>query len=189
MREEIHYNVGDEPQRYKVYNKNVRKGYSLIELLVTFTIFSLVISIVLFFYIQSQKHIIKEQERGYLEDMAVVNLNKIREKILRADEILEVSEKKIKFRTKIGKLDSIFELNNGVVISRRRLCSVGDDFIFLLWEEPASTDASFKEILDKDMNGLLHGDEILNLEILYIKYSIKRNKNQVKLSTSIYLRK
>ena len=170
MREKIHYDVGNEPQHYHVYNQNMRKGFSLIELLVTITIFTTVVSIVIFFYIQSQKHIIGEQERGYLDDMAVINLNKIREKILRADEILEVSEKKIKFRTKIGKLDSIFELNNGVVISGRKLCSVGDDFIFLFWEEPASTDASFKEILDKDMNGLLHGDEILNLEILYIKY-------------------
>ncbi len=189
MREGIHGDVGDEPQRYHVYNQNMKKGFSLIELLVTITIFATVVSIVIFFYIQSQRLIVKEQEKGYLEDMVAINLNKIREKILKADRILEIGEKKIRFQMKSGELDSIFEIDGNVVLGERRICTDGEDSIFFLWQDPSLDDEFFMDVLDSDGNGILEGNEMMNLIILYIRYRIIRKKSSAELNTSIYLRK
>jgi len=167
----------------------MKKGFSLIELLVTITIFSIVLSIVIFFYIQSQRHIIKEQEKGYVDDMAVVNLNKIRDKILKAERIIAIEKKMIKLQMRTGELDSIFETGNGVVSGEKRLCSDAKDIIVFFWQDPASSDEFVKDMFDNDGNGILEENEIMNLKIIYIKYKIIKNKNSSELNTSIYLRK
>ena len=167
----------------------MKKGFTLIELLVTIIIFTIVLAIVLFFFIESQKHIIQEQEKGYLDDMAVVNLDKIREKILKAEILLEIQKKKIVLQMKTGDLDSIFETDDGVVLSERRLCSNEADSILFLWQDPDSDTEFVKDIFDIDENGILEGDEIRSLKILFVQYKTAKDKNSAELSTSIYLRK
>jgi prepilin-type N-terminal cleavage/methylation domain-containing protein len=167
----------------------MKKGFSLIELLVTITIFSIVLTIVTYFFIRTQRHILREQMKATLEEMTVVNLTKIREKILKSDEILEIEEKKFVFRTKIGDHDSIYEEENHVIVNNQRLTSKGIDSIFFFWEDPKSEDEGLHEVIDIDEDGILEYDELKNLRIIYIRYKVVKETDVVEFSTSIYLRK
>jgi len=166
----------------------MKKGFTLIELLVTISIFSIVLSIIIFFYIQSQRHIVREQGRGCLDDMAVVNLDKIREKIIRAENVVSMEEKKIKLLMRNGEVDSVFEIEEGVVSGKKRFCPDAQDSIFFLWQDPCS-DEFLTDVLDIDDNEMLEGLEMKNLKIIYIRYKIIKNREETELRTSIYLRK
>jgi len=153
------------------------------------SIFTVVLSIIMFFYIRSQKHIIKEENRGFLDDITVVNLNKIREKILKSERILGIEKEKIKLQTRTGEIDSIFEMDNEVILGGRRLCLGAIDSALFFWQEPASSNEFAKDVLDNNFNGILEENEIMNLRILYIRYKVIKDRKSSELSTSIYLRK
>jgi len=166
----------------------MRKGFTLIELLVTMSIFTIVLSIIIYFYVQSQKHIVAEQKSGYLDEITVINVRKIRGEILRADRILEVQRHKVKLQMKTGEIDSIAETDSGVKINGRRFSSDAIDSIFFFWQDPVSSEKFFRDILDTDGNGILEQDEIRNLKILYIRYKAKKNKRLSEINSSVYLR-
>jgi prepilin-type N-terminal cleavage/methylation domain-containing protein len=166
----------------------MRRGFTLIELLVTVTIFSIVVSIVIFFYIQSQKHILAEQERGYLDDQASENLHRITDEILKADGVVRLEQEKIVLRQKTGEMDSIFSSGNEVFVGQRRLSSQ-EDTISFRWQDAGSTDLFLKDVVDEDGNGILEGNELENLKIIYVNYTIKKSGYEARLGTSVYLRK
>lgn len=166
----------------------MRKGFSLIELLVAITIFSIILSIVLFFYMKLQRIIIWEQERSYLEDIAAVNLNKIRDRILRCDDIIEIHANKMVFQAKSGNRDSIFQYESNVMLCKGRLTSHGIDSIFFFWSEPESMHGFIRPEIDVDGNGILESDELENLPLLSVRYKIARNRYSADLITKIYLR-
>ena len=171
------------------YNENVKKAFSLIELLVTVTIFSIVLSIMIFFFIRSQRHIINEQEAGYVQDLASLNLGKIREKILKAERILLIEERKITLQSKTGQRDSIFQENGAVIMGNRKLTSSGNDLVWFLWKDPESeNNGSIREV-DENNNGILEYDEIQNLDLLYVRYNLSKVGKSVDYSSAIYLRK
>jgi len=153
------------------------------------SIFTIVLSIIVYFYVQSQKHIVAEQESGYLDDITVINVRKIRGEILRADGILEVQKHKIRLQMKTGEIDSIVETDSVVQMNGRRFFSDAIDSIFFFWQDPVSSDKFLRDILDSNGNGILEQDEIRNLKILYIRYKAKKNKRLSEINSSIYLRK
>jgi len=172
-------------------------GFTILEVLIALTVFSMVMGIVFFVYVQAIRLNEDIEQRANLNDFAQVLMDRMTGELINSLGIVEAQNEELTFINYEGKKiiyhmaeedlkrnDSSL-LGVGIKIEKLVFDYFGND---LFLDENGDSLINFEE-LDKDENGTLTGEELSKVSLVQIGFTLtKKGKYRTSLQSGIKLR-